>query len=53
MENGGYLYLELEKHLPLKAIEVNFYEIDTQEDLSLVILKLLRFRYKYKRKKIL
>lgn len=37
MQNGGYLYRELEKHLPLKAIEIDCYEIDTPEDLSLAV----------------
>lgn len=32
-KNGGYIFKELEKHLPLKSIIINCHEIDTPEDL--------------------
>jgi choline kinase len=37
MNNAGYIYSELTKHLPLKAHYIKCYEIDTPKDLSLAL----------------
>lgn len=36
-EDGKYVYQELEKHLPIKAIEIQIFEIDTMEDMDYVL----------------
>lgn len=37
MQNGGYIFKEIEKHLPLPAVNIVCHEIDTPEDLNSAI----------------
>lgn len=39
-KNQGYVYKDLEKHLPLEYFVLNCYEIDTENDLELAITNL-------------
>lgn len=36
-KNGGFIFRELERYLPLKACDIECYEVDTPEDLSAAI----------------